>query len=603
MMNAHIRTMMDVGNPFKLTHVKSMLRQDFDAMGACVVMASPGFLQNGVSRHLFERWCDDSRNGVIIAGYTVEGTLAHQLLEQPQTITCQDNQIKPRRCQIEHVSFTAHVDYNDNLRFMKEVAPDYIILVHGEKNGMKRLKDELHKEVNRNWPSPNKPHVAMPDNNTIVKLRFSKAVTAECVGQLGQEMLDRMMEIEGQEGLGLPMPSEGRRLAIPPKAVLVSENFVSKIVAASELANFTSCRRGRVVQKMVVPVPEGLLGPAVARGGLLRALVPYLDEVFEAVVVDPDGSVSSAPPVPAPISGGAASGGGDFGVSLVIQGVVRVCEDFSSVSATAPAAVLVAWEASPSSDLVADCAVGAILQTLSVPSLLHLSLLGQTLGGIAASSAKVQPRGSKFKDKVKGIKGGDDEGDSGEDPIDSEFPLYRGAKRRNTRGHIHVKADPDALGPSSAVSAAIKVELEQRLDAIVAQMKIGGVDPSRSLPPGCVAFSTGNSHGQQTAAATIDNRTRLENLRAQIMAQPAAAQAFAAVKLTADGLKLIFVAAMAPASTSRPKKPKLEGVAESPANEAFVYVAFSSTGAHQAVISSDDEGLRAKVSSILASLS
>ena len=84
-------------------------------------MASPGFLQNGVSRHLFERWCDDARNGVIIAGYTVEGTLAHQLLEHPPTITCQDNVIKPRRCQIEHVSFSAHVDYNDNLRFIKEV--------------------------------------------------------------------------------------------------------------------------------------------------------------------------------------------------------------------------------------------------------------------------------------------------------------------------------------------------------------------------------------------------------------------------------------------------------------------------------------------------
>ena len=39
-------------------------------------MASPGMMQSGLSRQLFEAWCTDKRNGVIIAGYCVEGTLA-----------------------------------------------------------------------------------------------------------------------------------------------------------------------------------------------------------------------------------------------------------------------------------------------------------------------------------------------------------------------------------------------------------------------------------------------------------------------------------------------------------------------------------------------
>lgn len=39
-------------------------------------MASPGMMQSGLSRELFESWCTDKRNGVIIAGYCVEGTLA-----------------------------------------------------------------------------------------------------------------------------------------------------------------------------------------------------------------------------------------------------------------------------------------------------------------------------------------------------------------------------------------------------------------------------------------------------------------------------------------------------------------------------------------------
>jgi len=39
-------------------------------------MASPGMMQSGLSRELFEDWCTDKKNGCIIAGYCVEGTLA-----------------------------------------------------------------------------------------------------------------------------------------------------------------------------------------------------------------------------------------------------------------------------------------------------------------------------------------------------------------------------------------------------------------------------------------------------------------------------------------------------------------------------------------------
>jgi Cft2 family RNA processing exonuclease len=48
----------------------------FEDIGPSVVMASPGMMQSGLSRELFESWCMDKRNGVIIAGYCVEGTLA-----------------------------------------------------------------------------------------------------------------------------------------------------------------------------------------------------------------------------------------------------------------------------------------------------------------------------------------------------------------------------------------------------------------------------------------------------------------------------------------------------------------------------------------------
>jgi cleavage and polyadenylation specificity factor subunit 3 len=42
----------------------------------CVVLASPGMLQSGTSRELLELWAPDSRNGLVVTGYSVEGTPA-----------------------------------------------------------------------------------------------------------------------------------------------------------------------------------------------------------------------------------------------------------------------------------------------------------------------------------------------------------------------------------------------------------------------------------------------------------------------------------------------------------------------------------------------
>lgn len=41
-----------------------------------MVLASPGFMQVGPSRELFELWAPDARNGLIITGYSIEGTPA-----------------------------------------------------------------------------------------------------------------------------------------------------------------------------------------------------------------------------------------------------------------------------------------------------------------------------------------------------------------------------------------------------------------------------------------------------------------------------------------------------------------------------------------------
>lgn len=67
---------MDVTRHLLYGTVKFQSMEHFEDIGPSVVLASPGMMQSGLSRELFESWCTDNRNGCIIAGYCVEGTLA-----------------------------------------------------------------------------------------------------------------------------------------------------------------------------------------------------------------------------------------------------------------------------------------------------------------------------------------------------------------------------------------------------------------------------------------------------------------------------------------------------------------------------------------------
>ena len=54
------------GNPFEFTHIRYLKgMEDFMDLGPSVVFASPGMLQNGFSRQLFEMWCTEKKNGML----------------------------------------------------------------------------------------------------------------------------------------------------------------------------------------------------------------------------------------------------------------------------------------------------------------------------------------------------------------------------------------------------------------------------------------------------------------------------------------------------------------------------------------------------------
>ena len=91
-------------------------------------MATPGMLQNGLSRELFEKWCEDERNGIVFTGYSVEGTLAKQVMNKPNEIQSADKKKTLKlNMAVEVISFSAHCDFKQTSHFIKKLKPPNIV--------------------------------------------------------------------------------------------------------------------------------------------------------------------------------------------------------------------------------------------------------------------------------------------------------------------------------------------------------------------------------------------------------------------------------------------------------------------------------------------
>ncbi|CAI4211578.1 unnamed protein product [Parascedosporium putredinis] len=184
------------GGPWDFKYIRSLKNLDrFDDFGGCVMLASPGMLQNGVSRELLERWAPNEKNGVVITGYSVEGTMAKLIMQEPDQIPVVmskgaaagrrgvdgDKLMIPRRCSVEEYSFSAHVDGNENREFIEEIAAPVVILVHGEQHNMMRLKSKL---LSLNAQKTEKVKVYSPRNCEELLIPFKSDKMAKVVGKL-----------------------------------------------------------------------------------------------------------------------------------------------------------------------------------------------------------------------------------------------------------------------------------------------------------------------------------------------------------------------------------------------------------------------------------
>lgn len=225
-------------NPFQFKHITSLRSLDkFDDIGPCVMLASPGMLQNGVSRQLLERWAPDPRNALIITGYSVEGTMAKHIITEPAAISSAANpEVKiPRRISVDEISFAAHVDYRQNSEFIDQVGAPHIILVHGEVTNMGRLKSALLSKYAALRGTHEEVHVYNPRNCVEVRIPFETQTVARTVGALAH---------------AAPAP----HARVDALLVQNRQDFSLSLVAEADVEKYTRLKRVRVREQQRVTV-------------------------------------------------------------------------------------------------------------------------------------------------------------------------------------------------------------------------------------------------------------------------------------------------------------------------------------------------------------
>lgn len=226
-------------NPFVFKHIRSLTDlKSFEDSGPCVVLASPGMLQPGVSLELFERWCGNERNGIVFAGYCVENTVAHEVLTKksliPAEVTTPDKRIlKIRMKTVEAVSFSAHSDARQTRDFISELkSTQHVILVHGNEGAMDMLKEKLSQDFKQRGMK-----IYTTRNQIPVNIPFSTKKTAKILGSLAS--------VAGRD------PEPG---TLVNGVLLSSGQHQYTIVHPHDIPVFTGLDVSAVRQAMIIPL-------------------------------------------------------------------------------------------------------------------------------------------------------------------------------------------------------------------------------------------------------------------------------------------------------------------------------------------------------------
>ena len=262
-------------------------------------------MQSGLSRELFETWCTDPRNGVIIAGYCVEGTLAKELMSEPNEVVASSGQMMKRNMSISYISFSAHADYEQISEFVNILRPPHIVLNHGEQNEMSRLKAAIIREFEDKGIS--NIQVYNPKNCQSVELHFRGEKMAKVIGSLAASK-----------------PVHGKAVS----GILLKKGFNYHVMAPSDLQNYTDLSTSTITQRQIIG---------------FRASFSVLQKSLQQLAGKVEQFIAQGKPA-----------------LRVFDGNVTVYQERNSV--------IIEWLSNPMNDMYADAALIVVLEVESNPS-------------------------------------------------------------------------------------------------------------------------------------------------------------------------------------------------------------------------------------------
>jgi len=323
MMNDKIKKQFDISNPFDFQYIFNLKNvEEFQDTGPMVVMASPGMLQTGFSLELFEKWCTDPKNGIVIPGYCVEGTLAKKIMTEPSEVTLSSGQTVPLKMSVKTISFSAHSDRQQTEDFITAIRPQHVVLVHGDSIAMTRLKNALQ-------TSFDKLNVYTPKNCHPVEILFREEKIVKIVGTLGTTLTHQ--QPTGPSALTGDMVNamDGQYF----KGILLQKDFKNLLLKKEDLPKYSDVNFNGIKQKLVIPLPS--YDYVKILSGLFKVNIHSTDNYQSVTVLD---------------------------AVDVKQPVKNITGTATTVSAVDD--VIIEWHSSATNDLIAD----KVLQVMTMSS-------------------------------------------------------------------------------------------------------------------------------------------------------------------------------------------------------------------------------------------
>ncbi|CAK3860780.1 Metallo-hydrolase oxidoreductase [Lecanosticta acicola] len=354
--------------PWDFQYVRALKGVErFEDVGGSIVLASPGMMQNGPSRALLERWAPDPRNGVIVTGYSVEGTMAKTIMSEPESIPAvttnrsaamtlgkraghadaQEQRI-PRRCTVEEFNFAVHVDGQENREFIEEVGAPHVILVHGERHNMARLRSRIL--------GTGKMEVHAPQNCKPLEITFRQDKVARVVGRLANQVQPPTLlpsppssdenDDEG-EGESKKLKPEGTEQIL--SGVLVSNDFKLSLMAPEDLKEYAGLTTTTIICRQRITL--GAAGVELIKWALEGTFGTVT--VHETPKPQTNGNIAEAADEEIPREGNTAFD--------VMGGAVRVvCKAHGEIE--------LEWEGNMTNDSIADAVMAVLLTVESSPA-------------------------------------------------------------------------------------------------------------------------------------------------------------------------------------------------------------------------------------------